>query len=181
MVTGVDSMLVSTVMWGAFFGLMTLAVAWDLHQRRIPNSLLLALAVGGLGANVWLQSPGPALLFSVGGLAAGFVLWLPPYALRLVGAADLKLAAAIGVWLGPLGCMRASILAALVGGVLALFTLIAHYGWLATFVRLRTITLGYGDPSPGSSARAPTLPYALALLLGVVLQLLSLDSTWGLI
>jgi prepilin peptidase CpaA len=167
---GVGPTLTNWTLLIPFFGLLAVAVVWDLHQRRIPNAIPLALVTFGLGANFWLQPVGPALLLTAGGLLAGFSFWLAPYLLRMVGAADLKLAAAVGAWLGPLGVVRVSVYAALAGGVLALITLMRSQGVFGSLVWLRTVPIARGTPLRGSAMT--TLPYALAIAVGVVCELL---------
>ena len=163
-----------------FFGFLAAAVVWDLHQRRIPNAIPLALAALGLGANVWLQPVGPALLLTAVGLLAGFALWLVPYLLRMVGAADLKLAAAVGAWLGPLGVVRVSVYAALAGGVLALITLLRSQGVVGSLVWLKTVPISRGR-TPQRGTAITTLPFALAIAVGVVCELLGGDLLGGLL
>lgn len=158
------------------WGLLATAVVSDLHQRRIPNLIPLSLAVAGLTVNLWLRPAGPALVGSGAGLLVGFVLWLPPYTLGFAGAADLKLAAALGVWLGPLSMLRASVLAALVGGALALLWLVRYRGLLGTWVFLQTLSftpLAGNDVRSGErtvSVSSASIPYALALAIGTGLE-----------
>lgn len=182
MTNGVGPWFSSWTLWIPLFGFLAAAVAWDLHRRRVPNFLVVALAVFGLGANLWFQPVGPALMTSAVGLLAGFSMWFLPYLFKMAGAADLKLAAAIGVWLGPLGVVRASVYAALVGGALALLWLVRFHGLIGGYVYLRTMSL-----NPAAAARTGnrspsmrTIPYALALAAGVVCELLRADAFGGL-
>jgi Flp pilus assembly protein protease CpaA len=158
----------------AFFALLTVAVVWDLWQRRVPNAVPLALAVVGLVVNFWLWLPGYALLLSACGLAAGALLWVPSYAFRLVGGADVKLAAAVGIWLGPFGVLRASIFAALAGGVIALIWLLKYHGLLGGWVYMRVLPSAIKVRLSGTRRAEPsgfTLPFALAIAVGASLQL----------
>lgn len=157
-----------------FFALLAVAAVWDLRQRRVPNLIPVALALMGLAVNFWLWLPVHALLLSVGGLAVGALLWVPSYAFRLVGGADVKLAAAVGIWLGPLGVLRASIFAALVGGVIALIWLLWYRGLLGGWVYMRVLPSAIKTRlSGGREAELTgfTLPFALAIAIGASLQL----------
>jgi len=177
---GVGSAPLSPALLITLFGFLAAAVVWDLHHRRIPNPLPLALAAMGLVANLFLQSLGAALLTAVTGLLAGFVIWLLPYLLRMAGGADVKLAAAVGVWLGPLGVLRASIYAGLAGGVMALLMLLRYHGLLGSWVLLKTARHAQGGIASAASPKVSTLPYAVALAIGVAFELLSFDLLGGL-
>ncbi len=180
MFSGVGSAPSSPALFITLFGFLAAAVVWDLHQRRIPNALPLGLAALGLVANLFMQPLAPALLTAVIGLLAGFFIWLLPYLLRMAGGADVKLAAAVGVWLGPLGVLRASIFAALAGGVMALLMLLRHHGLLGSWVLLKTARHSRGGIASAASPKVSTLPYAVALAIGVACELLSLDLLGGL-
>ena len=88
--------------WLALFFLLLIPVAWsDIQRRAISNVNVLVIAIFGLVAAGMRRSPfsvdlGEALL--AGGLA--FVALLPFYVIGWMGAADVKLAAAMGLWLG---------------------------------------------------------------------------------
>ena len=101
--------------------LVTAALS-DLRSRSIPNALTGGMAVVGVvlcisGSSVIALQP--ALLASVVSLALGLLLQMA----RLVGGGDVKLFAAMAVWLGPSGSVNAALATAIAGGVLALFFL----------------------------------------------------------
>lgn len=102
-----------------FVGCLFAAAVCDLRMRRVPNALNAALALTGIGA-VWLGvargGVSDAALAAACALAAGIVMQF----LRLMGGGDVKLAAAMAIWLGPLS-MTAWLVTAVAGGVLALF------------------------------------------------------------
>jgi prepilin peptidase CpaA len=177
---GVGSAPLSPALLITLFGFLAAAVVWDLHQRRIPNLLPLVLAAMGLVVNLFLQPLGTALLTAVTGLLAGFVIWLLPYLLRMAGGADVKLAAAVGVWLGPLGVLRASLYAGLAGGLMALLMLLRYHGFLGSWVLLKTARHSRGGIASAASPKVSTLPYAVALAIGVAFELLSFDLLGGL-
>lgn len=165
-----------------FFALLAVAAVWDLRERRVPNAVPLSLAVVGLAVNFWLWLPVHALLLSVGGLAVGALLWVPSYAFRLVGGADVKLAAAVGIWLGPWGVLRASIFAALAGGVIALLWLLKHRGVLGGWVYMKVLPSAIRVRLSGGGTTEPTgftLPFALAIAVGASLQLANFKLQLG--
>jgi len=91
------------------------------------------------------------------GAATGLVVWLPFWALGMLGAGDVKFFAAAAAWLGPRLALYAALLSALLGAMLAL-------GWL--FAR------AYRH-EPGSSAalqRVDTIPYGVAMAAGLAIN-----------
>jgi prepilin peptidase CpaA len=106
--------------WGALFTLLLVTgCVSDLRSRKIPNELVAAiLATGWLFA---LYSPDiwRALGMSLAGTAVGFGIWIAFYLVGAIGAGDVKFFAAAGAWLGPGLTWRAALIAAVVGGVLA--------------------------------------------------------------
>src|SRR5690242_13454132 len=106
--------------WLTYLPLLSLLI-WaaieDLKSRRIPNWLTFALALGGVASSLMFARPiglGDAMLGMLVGFALPFVL----FSLGALGGGDVKLLAALGVWLGPAGAFRAFIIAALVGLVI---------------------------------------------------------------
>ena len=99
----------------AFTLLLVGACVSDLRRRRIPNHIVAALVIGGIGYALATMAPLAALQHALGGSAVGLALWLPWWLVRVLGAGDVKLAAASGAWLGAAGMVEASLLAALVG------------------------------------------------------------------
>lgn len=88
--------------WLAMLCILSTLVIWgDITQRRIKNHDVVILMVLGLAINISEYS---SLVFSLTeAIAAGclaLVALLPFYAKGWMGAADVKLAAALGIWLG---------------------------------------------------------------------------------
>lgn len=149
---------------GALVALLVAASVIDLRTRLIPNTLVVAGALVGLGLQAALPAgrglfdasvPGaiglsPALLAGVVLLVAGVLLWR----VRLLGAGDAKLLAAIGPYVGPAGVLPVLLYTLMAGGVLALAT--------ALYTRLRA-----ARPSAELIAAPLQLPYALAIAAGV--------------
>ena len=100
-----------------------LAVAvFDVRQRRVPNFLLILVAVPTCLMLVFDRS-GP-LHVGAGSAALGFaaalLLLLPGYLIGSVGAGDVKLGAVLGLLLGWSAVLWALLCAALVLGAMAL-------------------------------------------------------------
>jgi len=95
----------------------------DYRTRKIPNWLTVSGAVLGLAYSI-LAPRGIGPLLSLAGLAVGFLLLLLPWLLGGGGMGDVKMLAALGAWLGPVGILVAfglgSVLAA--GGMMIVLT-----------------------------------------------------------
>jgi len=103
----------------ASLALVIAAAGWDLRRREVPDlipcAVLACAVVGrllGSGAGGWLGL--------CGGLALGLLLTVPLFFLGGLGGGDVKLIAALGAVLGPLGLLSALFWTALAGGVLAI-------------------------------------------------------------
>src|SRR5208282_6369708 len=101
--------------------LIVLAVATftDLRSRRIPNWLVLPFLVVGLVTAAWLHG-WHGLGQSFGGLGLGLLLYGFLFWMGGMGAGDVKLAAAIGAWIGPSQLFFALVVTAMVGGIMVL-------------------------------------------------------------
>lgn len=99
--------------------LVAIAAVFDMRFRRIPNWLVLAGIIVGLGWNVY-ASGWPGLGRAAEGLGLGFILYFPLYLIRARGAGDVKLLAAVGAITGPGNCFWIFLATAILGGVLAL-------------------------------------------------------------
>lgn len=169
-------------------GLMSGAVWHDVRSRKIPNRLVFPGALAGVVLNALLPAAGAAfmpvpgglgLLTGLAGLGLGLVLLLPMYALKTMGAGDVKLMAMVGAFVGPqavFGCMLFSLLA---GGVLAL-GVAAFHGSLRQITSnsyhllLNSLMRGLAGQRPEVEApNAPSgkLPYAIAIAAGTMIYL----------
>ena len=101
---------------------MVLAAAvYDVRYRRIPNWLTLAGILAGVALNGFLDQGRPGLFVSsLLGLAIAFGLYFVLYALRAMGAGDVKLMAAVGAIVGWPDWFGVFIVTAIIGGIMAL-------------------------------------------------------------
>ena len=98
------------------------AAVSDLRRRRIPNYLSGGMALVGLVlclTGVGVVNTWSALMAGTIAMLVGLLLQV----LRLVGGGDVKLFAALALWIGPKGSVDAVLATAIAGGVLALFFL----------------------------------------------------------
>jgi prepilin peptidase CpaA len=155
------------------------ACVTDLRSRRIPNWLTLSGAAAAFG--FYLAGHGlSGLGWSAGGWAVGLAVFLPFFLLRGIGGGDVKLVAALGAWVGPVGAIWVGLYAAIAGGPLALgMALSRGYArqafsniWgLVGFWRLAGVRPQPGLTLETAGAGAPRLPYALPIAAGLVLTL----------
>lgn len=164
--------LLNVVGGGVFSVLLIVACVTDMRWRRIPNVLVLVLAISGLAFSVYLDPWSPGLVRGASGLALGFAIWIAFYALGAIGAGDVKLFAAAGAWLGPAFTWRAALVAAAVGGVLAVAALLrerrTREGFEKVFVSLNTRSVAPLALDP-NVPRKRQLPYGVALSLGALI------------
>ena len=97
------------------------AAVYDVRYRRIPNWLTFGGVLIGLGLNGFLDQGRPGLFVSsLLGLAIAFVVYFVLYALRAMGAGDVKLMAAVGAIVGWRDWFGIFIITAIIGGLMAL-------------------------------------------------------------
>ncbi len=109
------AVLVPGVLWASWI---------DYAQRRVPNWLNASLIVAGFiaqgavngSAGVWA---------GLGGMLVGFGLLIVPWMMHGMGAGDVKLMAAIGVWVGPTLALYCFGVGAAIGGVVAMIMILS--------------------------------------------------------
>lgn len=104
-----------------FSGFLLVAAVSDLRTRRIPNGLTASFASGGC-VLLLLSQPHVDASAALLSCAVAFLAGMLMQSMRLMGGGDVKLFAASALWLGP-RILDASLVTALVGGVLAIFYL----------------------------------------------------------
>jgi len=157
---------------GVFSVLLVIACVTDVRWRRIPNVLVLTLALTGLAYSVWIDPWFPGLGRAAGGLALGFGIWIAFFVIGAIGAGDVKLFAAAGTWLGPAATWRAALVAAAIGGLLAVLMLLRERrtrdGFEKVMVSLSSRSLSVLTPDP-AIPRKRQLPYGVALACGALI------------
>ncbi len=165
--------------------LLLVAVWYDLKFHRIPNKLILVGILLGVLANALLPkgsgyagyvSGALGWADSLRGLGMGFVVLLPFYLLRAMGAGDVKLMAMVGAFLGPAGVLGAIVFTFLAGGVMAIAVVIRtkkfrrlmqnyKYMYLGSMIKISTGKAPVMDDMPESVGK---LPYAVAIAVGTM-------------
>jgi prepilin peptidase CpaA len=157
-------------------GLTAWAVAvavFDIRQRRVPNWLV------GLGAaaacvslllarDASVATPVQGML----GVLFAFVVFLPLYMFGAMGAADVKVFAVIGLWLGAGMLVPVWLWASAAAGVHAVYA-IARTRLRPVTVLGHTLVIGAG---PGRPIRGA--PYAAFLALAALGVIVSRHPLW---
>lgn len=173
--------------------LLLVAVATDIRRHRIPNVLVLTGLIAGTAFQcipyqdgTFLSAPFPdsGLVTALAGIAIGFFCPLPLYLLRAMGAGDVKLLMVVGAFLGPAQTFAALVLSFVMGGVLALGMALYRGSFVTIIANLRfmlvtaAVRAAGGSPPPVEPLQqtAGRLPYAVAIALGTLLQLVLIRS-----
>ena len=151
--------------------LLVVACASDARNRRIPNVLVLITAVTGILFAVIAKSWASGLWQAGAGLGTGLLIWLPLYALGVLGAGDVKLFAAAATFLGPHGAMEGALYTALYGGVLAGAFMIVDSGWTLTAIRVAHAVQQPALLRNETASKRRRMPYAIAIAAGVLTAL----------
>ncbi len=173
-------MTLDNVSTGILLAVLTAAAVIDMRHHRLPNTLTATAALMGIILQYSLLGCN-GLLNGLAGLFTGLMLLLPFYAMRWMGAGDVKLMAAAGAFLGWPDSLLAVALTTGAGSVAALGILAAQggltdygrrYGLMAKCLLL-TGRVAYVHPAP-EELSAHVFPYALAIALGTLATL-----SWG--
>ncbi|HEX2531978.1 MAG TPA: A24 family peptidase [Burkholderiaceae bacterium] len=106
---------------GVLFLLLVLAAIYDIRTYKIPNWLVASGIAFALVYTAVVPIPYQGgVLWALGGLGLGFLLMLPIYAIRAMGAGDVKLMAMIGGFVGLADIFYVVLATFIVGGVAAL-------------------------------------------------------------
>ena len=114
------------------------AAVSDLRSRTIPNWLTVGGLVAGVVAQValggWTGAKAAVLGF---GLA--MLIYLPLFMLRAMGGGDVKLMAALGATAGPQNWLSIFLITSILGGVIALGTILLRGRFGKTMRNIRAI------------------------------------------
>jgi prepilin peptidase CpaA len=143
---------------------------FDYFTRKVPNSFILVMALIGL-MTALLPNSEISLLFALLGFLLGLVFFLPSYLMGTMGAADVKVFAVTGLYLGPFDIFSAFIYTLISGGVLALIYWVYAKvnglriaGW-----RLFHSQNNESQCSHRETSHQVTLPYVVAIFMGVLI------------
>ena len=122
---GVD---VSYVLLGGLAIALLIAAFTDLRRREIDNWLTLGIALAAplfwwaSGMSLW-----PDVAWQLGIALITFTVAAALFAMGGMGGGDVKLIAALALWIAPLWFMRLLIVMSVLGGLLTLAMVALHY------------------------------------------------------
>jgi prepilin peptidase CpaA len=164
---------------GALGLVVAVAAYTDMRERRIPNWLAGSGLVLGVGLNFYLYGI-EGLKNSGFGICLALGIYFPLFALRAMGAGDVKLMGAIGAMVGPGNWLRIFILTALIGGVVALIVIL-HQGAVGKALKNvgRIVTSSLRGQAPYekhpeldvTSGKGLSLPHGAVIALGAMLYI----------
>ena len=171
------TMSLNNVSTAALIAVLITAAVIDLRHHRLPNILTVSAALLGISFQCGLHGFN-GLLDGLAGFFTGLFLLLPFYALRWMGAGDVKLMTAVGTFLGwPFSLLAVGL--SMGSGAIATFYMLAAQGGLTDYLcrygamakcLFFTGTVAYVSPKAGE-APTQTFPFALAIALGTLATL----------
>ena len=162
--------------------LLIAAAVIDYRTFRIPNWLTVGGTVLGLlFSTVDSAQPLLGFLWALGAAAVGLLILLPGYALRIMGAGDVKLMAMVGAFLGLPQILPAVLFSFVTGGIAALlFALISNRmarlaGNVHDIVEGMVLSTIAGQRLGGMAPAASIgkLPYGVSISAGTLLYLVA--------
>jgi prepilin peptidase CpaA len=163
-----------SIAWWPTLIVLSVATFTDLRTRRIPNWLVVPFLVLGIVISAWLQG-WHGLGQSFAGLGLGILLYGFLFWIGGMGAGDVKLAAAIGAWIGPNQLFFALVVTAMAGGIMAVGWA-AFGGWLKElFNGASDLTFGFKDAAVRQEMALANpakrkMPYAPAIAIGTLIS-----------
>jgi prepilin peptidase CpaA len=167
-----------------------LLASWvDYAQRRVPNWLNAGMIVSGFLVQAAFHGA-PGMLQGLLGMLVGFGLLIVPWLMHGMGAGDVKLLAAIGVWFGPKMTFMSFAAGAVIGGVIAVVMIVssgrlqqayANMGTIMVKCRSRETMLGEFGSAKSFGNTSQLLPYGVPLTIGSLLVLTGVVFNWWMV
>ena len=176
-------MLIKEPRISVLFFLLVIASISDYRTYKIPNWL----TAGGIIFALIYSALVPfsrelGFLWALGGLMLGFLIMLPCYILRIMGAGDVKLMAMVGAFLGVDDCFHAIIYSFIVGGIAALGFALFNNAMMRMLQNVKNMTqtmmfsisAGFKpDVRIEASQSIGKLPYGICISIGTVVYVVA--------
>ncbi len=152
---------------------VTVASAFDLRIRKIPNWLTFSMIFSGIILNSYDHGL-MGFEHSFFGFIIGILFLLIPFTLGGVGAGDVKLLGALGSLLGPVLIFKIILVSAVFGGIFSLFFVIGKRRIKEVFREIKNKVTFFMLtkkvlPEKLDSGQKLSIPYACAIALGTLL------------
>ena len=118
---------ISWILFGVLAAALALAALRDWRSRRIPNWLNAGIALLAIpfwwasGLSIW-----PDVAVQIGLAAALLLVFWLAFAVGMMGGGDVKMIAALALWLPPAAMIKLLLIMSIAGGVLTIAMLIPH-------------------------------------------------------
>jgi prepilin peptidase CpaA len=148
---------------------------WDIAKRRIPNLVTGAVAVLGVAAQLVDRGKWSALS-GLGAAAISVALLWRPWLAGGIGGGDVKMAAAVAIWVGLGGMIRYALAVAAAGGVVALVMYFISRKSIRQDIKTNLTLAALQQTLPTVEVRGtgrPSVPYGLAIAAGAAFALLT--------
>ncbi|HVZ74109.1 MAG TPA: A24 family peptidase [Polyangia bacterium] len=148
---------------------------WDVAKRRIPNALTSVVALGGITAQI-VDRGGLAALSGVAAAVVSIALLYKPWTAGGLGGGDVKLAAAVAIWVGLGGLFRYAVAVAAAGGLVAAMMYFLSRKAIRQEIKASLTLAALNQSLPPVPAPSPgrlTVPYGLAIAAGAAFALLT--------
>lgn len=177
------AMLIKEPRTAVLFILLVIASVSDYRTYKIPNWL----TAGGITFGLIYNSIVPfslhhGFLWALGGMLIGFVIMLPCYALRIMGAGDVKLMATVGAFLGVTDTLHAVVYSFIVGGIAAMgfalfnratMRMVANVKGIMQMMMLSVIGGFRPEVRIEASKSVGKLPYGICISIGTVVYVVA--------
>ncbi|HWZ31317.1 MAG TPA: A24 family peptidase [Bryobacteraceae bacterium] len=152
------------------------AALFDYRQRRVPNWITFSGVAIAIGLNFFLYET-PGLFMSLKGLGLALLIYFPLFAIRGMGAGDVKLMGAIGAAVGWQNWLGVLVLTSAFGGVAAIIIVASRGRLRRTFQNIWLIVLSLlhrqapyelNPQLDVKSTEGVRLPHAVAIAFGTI-------------
>ena len=151
------------------------AALYDYRQRRVPNWITFSGVLIAVALNSILEDEG--ILMPLKGLGIALLIYFPLFAIRGMGAGDVKLMGAIGAAVGWKNWLAILVLTSIFGGIAAIIIVATRGRVRRTLQNIMLIVLSLlhrqaqyeGNPELDvKSKEGIRLPHAVAIAFGTI-------------
>lgn len=153
----------SYMVLATFSALMIYAAYSDLKSYTLPNFISLLLVGGFAVIMLIIQPPFSAIGWHIGVGAILFIVGFLMFATGLFGGGDVKVIAALGLWLGPVNALPFLMLMAVFGGALAIVLIVFRRFKIPQHWQKNSAIAGLHSKEEG-------IPYGVAIALAAIIE-----------